>query len=104
VRLAPIFLVETPKKRRREQSRLEANQGDCGGGGCSADARSTIVARWRGSRGHRCRLFLVLLCCRTVFGVSKRKIEVVEWPRPGADHREQRVMAVEMAVVNRRVG
>ena len=38
--------------------------------------------------------------CWPLFGAFKRKIEVVEFPRPGTDHREQRVMAVEMAVMN----
>src|SRR5947209_19398538 len=56
VRLHSIFPVGTPKNRRREQSRLGTNQGGCWVGGCSVDARSKIVARWRGSRGPGSRL------------------------------------------------
>ncbi len=41
--------------------------------------------------------------CRPVFSIYKPRIEVSGSRRPGANHREQRPMDVEMAVVNRLV-
>jgi len=37
---------------------------------------------------------------RSAFGVYEPKMGLAEFPRPGADDREQRLMAVEMAVEN----